>query len=142
LQVFADHLGVKSIPLNLTGDESMGTGRKLVTLIKSIKAGRNFVIHPDGPDGPAYKVKPGLPFIAKKTGSWILPLGCYCRYAYHIPRWDRYTLPLPFSTVQIQVGEPIQIPKGLQDISAVCYQLENTLNRLTLQAAANYYESS
>ena len=100
------------------------------------------MIHPDGPDGPAYKVKPGLPFIAQKTGSLILPLGCYCRFAYHVPRWDRYTLPLPFSTVQIQVGEPIRIPKGKADLQSTCRNMETILNRLTLQAAANYYESS
>jgi lysophospholipid acyltransferase (LPLAT)-like uncharacterized protein len=142
LQVFARALGVKSTPLDLTGDETMGTGRKLVALIKSIKQGRNFVIHPDGPAGPAYKVKPGLPFIARKTGSWILPLGCYCRFAYHVPRWDRYTLPLPFSKVQIQVGTPLKIPESAGDLSQMRLELEKTLNQLTFQAAAAYYETN
>lgn len=140
LEVFADHLGVKSIPLNLTGDDTMGTGKKLVALIRNIRQGRNFLIHPDGPDGPAYHVKPGLPYIARKSGSKILPLGCYCRHAYHIPRWDRYTLPIPFSKIHIQVGELIQIPKEKEDLPRTCRILENTLNRLTFQAAANYYE--
>ena len=140
LEVFADHLGVKSIALNLNGDDSMGTGKKLVALIRNIRKGRNFLIHPDGPDGPAYRVKPGLPYIARKSGSRILPLGCYCRHAYHVPRWDRYALPIPFSKIQIQVGELIQIPKSQEDLFKTCRILENTLNRLTLQAAANYYQ--
>jgi lysophospholipid acyltransferase (LPLAT)-like uncharacterized protein len=141
LKVFADHLGVKTSLLNLSGDDTMRSGRKLVALIKSIKRGRDFLIHPDGPAGPAYKVKPGLAFIAQKTGSPILPLGCYCRHAYHVPRWDRYTLPLPFSKVQIQVGEPIQIPKDNGDLSITCQKLETILNRITFQAEANYYQS-
>ena len=140
LEVFADHLGVKAIALDLTGDDTMGTGKKLVMLIKDLKRGRNFLIHPDGPDGPAYRVKPGLPYIARKAGSRILPLGCYCRHAYHVPRWDRYTLPLPFSKVHIQVGSLIRIPKEKQNLSGTCRLLEDTLNRLTFQAAANYYE--
>jgi len=139
LEIFANHLGVKSISLNLTGDESMGTGKKLVALIRDIKKGRNFLIHPDGPAGPAYRVKPGLPYIASRAGSRILPLGCYCRHAYHIPRWDRYTLPLPFSKVQIRVGKLIRIPQGDQNLVEICRELENTLNRLTFQAAADYY---
>ncbi|HDD55273.1 MAG TPA: hypothetical protein ENG59_03415, partial [Chloroflexi bacterium] len=116
LGVFADRLGVKAIPLDLSGDDTMGTGKKLVMLIKDLKRGRNFLIHPDGPEGPAYKVKPGLPYIARKAGSRILPLGCYCRHAYHVPRWDRYTLPLPFSTVHIQVGNLIRIQKEKQNL--------------------------
>jgi len=140
LGVFADRLGVKAIPLDLSGDDTMGTGKKLVMLIKDLKRGRNFLIHPDGPEGPAYKVKPGLPYIARKAGSRILPLGCYCRHAYHVPRWDRYTLPLPFSTVHIQVGNLIRIQKEKQNLSGTCRLLEDTLNRLTFQAAANYYQ--
>lgn len=140
LGVFARHLGVKSIPLDLSGDSTMGTGKKLVALIRDLKRGRNFLIHPDGPAGPAYHVKPGLVYIAQKAGARILPLGCYCRHAYHIPRWDRYTLPLPFSKVQIQIGEVIEVPLGPQPLDEISREMEALLNRLTFQAAANYYE--
>ena len=137
---FARHLGVTPIPLNLAGDTTLGSGRRLVGLIKQIKSGRHFLIHPDGPAGPAYKVKPGLAYIAQKTETPILPLGCYCRNAYHVPRWDRYTLPLPFSRIHIQFGMPITIPRTQKDLQSFNRDLEDILNRLTFQAAANYYE--
>jgi len=140
LRVFAENLGVESIPLNLEGDSSMGSGRRLVGLLKKISSGSDFIIHPDGPAGPAYKVKPGLSYIAKKTGTKILPMGCYCRNAYHVPRWDRYTLPLPFSKIHIQLGSLISVPKDLKELSEFNRNLEDILNRLTFQAAANYYE--
>ena len=140
LYIFGKKLGVESIPLDLTGDSTLGTGRKLVGLVRKISAGKNMVIHPDGPAGPAYVVKPGLSFLAKKTGAAILPLGCYCRHAYHVPRWDRYTLPLPFSKVHIQVGNLLTVPENIQDLSETNQQLTDILHRVSAQASANYYE--
>ncbi|MCK4490761.1 MAG: hypothetical protein KAU23_10895 [Anaerolineales bacterium] len=140
LDVFGQKLGVEPIPLDLSGDSTLGTGRKLVGLVRKISSGKNMVIHPDGPAGPAYVVKPGLSFLAKKTGAAILPLGCYCRHAYHVPRWDRYTLPLPFSKVHIQVGNLLTVPENLQDLSVINQQLTDILHRVSAQASANYYE--
>ncbi len=140
LEVFTRKLNIESIPLNLGGDTTLGMSRKLIGLMRKISSGKNFVIHPDGPAGPAYKVKPGLSYIAKKTGAAIIPIGCYCRHAYHVPRWDRYTLPMPFSKVHIHIGEPFTIPKDLSDLTQANHQLEDILNRFAAQAAANYYE--
>ena len=142
LEVFARKLNVDPTPLNLEGDITLGMSRKLIGVMRKISSGKNFLIHPDGPAGPAYIVKPGLSYIAKKTGAAIIPIGCYCRHAYHVPRWDRYTLPLPYSKVHIQVGEPYTIPKDLSDLTQTNHQLEDILNRVAAQAAANYYELS
>jgi lysophospholipid acyltransferase (LPLAT)-like uncharacterized protein len=67
-------------------------------------------------------------------------MGCYCRHAYHVPRWDRYTLPLPFSKIHIQVGSLITVPGDVKDLEETNRNLEDIFNRLTFQAAANYYE--
>ncbi|HDD62512.1 MAG: hypothetical protein DRI65_09740 [Chloroflexota bacterium] len=139
LAIFADHLGVEPLKVNLSGDSTFGLGRKLVSLMKKMRGGKKFLIHPDGPAGPAYKVKPGLSFIAQKTGAAILPLGCYCRNAYHINRWDRYTLPLPFSKVHIQLGSLMTIPEEVKDLKETNRMIEDVLNRVALQASANYY---
>ncbi|NOQ39397.1 MAG: hypothetical protein GQ562_03695 [Anaerolineales bacterium] len=140
LEVFGRKLGVDSFPLNLSGDSTLGSGRKLVSLVRKMSSGKNLIIHPDGPAGPAYIVKPGLSFLAKKTGAAILPFGCYCRHAYHVPRWDRYTLPLPFSKVHIQIGNILTVPKNIQDLSETDQQLTDILHRVSAQASANYYE--
>ncbi len=140
LKVFGRRLGVEVFIMNIYDDSTLGIGRKLVDLMKVMISGKNFLIHPDGPFGPAYKIKPGIIYLAKKTKAMILPLGCYCRHAYHIPRWDRYTLPLPFSKIHVQAGELIQIPEGDQPLEEISREMEDTLNRLALQAAANYYE--
>ena len=140
LEVFSRRLGGKVYPMNLTGDSTFDMGRKMVALIRNLLSGGILIIHPDGPAGPAYKIKPGVNFLAQKAGALILPLGCYCRHAYHVPRWDRYTLPLPFSKVHIQVGDIMTIPEDLSDLTEINQKLADILNRLTAQASANYYE--
>ena len=142
LTVFGQKLGIKVFIMRVYGDSTFRIGRRLVDLMRYIRSGKNLIIHPDGPAGPAYKIKPGLTYIAKKTNAMILPLGCYCRHAYHVPRWDRYTLPLPFSKIHIQVGEPIQIPEGDQPLDEIRSELEDVFNRITFEAAANYYGTS
>jgi len=140
LEVFVNHLQGEPIPMNLHGDSSLKMGRELIQLMRKISAGKNLLLNPDGPEGPAYVVKPGLSFIAKKTGATIVPIGAYCRHAYRIPRWDLYVLPLPFSRITIHVGEPISIPKETKDLAEINRRLTNILHSVAAQAAANYYE--
>ena len=140
LAIFANKMGIYPEKINLNGDHSMEMSRKLVRIIRQISSGRNFLIHPDGPAGPAYVVKPGLTAIAQKSGALILPMGGYCRNAYHWKRWDRSTWPLPLSRVQLHVGEPFTVPTDLKDLTKMNHDLENILNRVAFQAAADYYE--
>ncbi|MCJ7717377.1 MAG: hypothetical protein MUO54_12780 [Anaerolineales bacterium] len=140
LEIFANKIGIYPTKVNLAGDTSLSLSRKMIGIIREITSGRNFLIHPDGPAGPAYVVKPGLTAIAQKTGATIVPFGCYCRNAYIRHRWDRYTFPYPYSKVHVHIGEPFTIPKSLSDLTETNHQLEDILNRVSAQAAANYYE--
>ncbi len=139
LTVFANRLGVTPFPMNLAGDASMATARRLAQLVRQVKAGRDAYITPDGPEGPSYVIKPGITYIAQKADATILPVGAYARHAYRLPRWDRYVLPYPFSKIAIQVGEPLTVEKDA-DVTAVTAHLTQQLHHVTLQAAANYYE--
>jgi len=138
LRVWADKLGVNSFPMNLSGDSTMGMARKVVRLVRQVMDGKTLFMTPDGPDGPSHRMKPGLIYIAKKAKAIILPVGAYCRRAYTIHRWDRYTIPYPYSRISFHTGEPITT---LPDDDATATQIvTNALNRVTLQASADYYE--
>jgi lysophospholipid acyltransferase (LPLAT)-like uncharacterized protein len=140
LRIWADKMGATSFPLKLTGDSTLGMARTVVRLTRQVMGGKTLYINPDGPDGPAHVIKPGILFIARKSNALIVPIGAYCRNAYIIPRWDRYTIPYPFSRITFHVGEPIDsLP---DDNIAATNLVTNTLNRVTLQAAADYYEKS
>lgn len=140
LRIWMDKMGVNPYPMKLTGDTTLGMAKQVVRLTRRVMDGKTLYINPDGPDGPAHVVKPGILFIARKSNATIVPIGAYCRYAYIIPRWDRYTIPLPFSRITCHFGEPIDsLP---EDDTAATNLVTTTLNRVTLQAAADYYERS
>ncbi len=139
LEIFARKVGAEPYPMDLTGEGGMASARKLTHLIRRVREGFDCYITPDGPDGPAYVIKPGITYIARKAKALIVPLGAYARHAYRLPRWDRYVVPLPFSRISVTIGEPIETPdKGKE--TAVTEHLTNVLHRMAAQAAANYYE--
>jgi len=142
LEIFARKFGANPFIMNLKGDESMGTARRLTELVRKVKEGFNLYITPDGPDGPGYFAKPGVAYIAKKANALILPMAAYNRHGYVVNRWDRYVVPFPFSRIAIHIGEPISVPKETKDLDAVSDKLTGVLNAVTLQAAADYYEKA
>ena len=139
LEIFTNKIGIYPTKLDLGGDPTMETSRRLVGVIKELSTGKYFLIHPDGPEGPAYVVKPGLTAIAQKAGAVIIPLGGYCRNSYHWHRWDRYTWPLPFSKIHVHVGQPLTIDPDIKDLTDINQEVENILNRVAVRASANYY---
>jgi len=138
LRIWADRMGATPYPMKLTGDSTMGMARQVVKLTRNVMDGKWLYINPDGPDGPAHRIKPGITFISRKANAHIIPIGAYCRRAYNLHRWDRYVIPYPFSRIAYHIGEPIEnLP---DDDSAATRLITNTINRVTLQAAADYYE--
>jgi len=138
LRIWAEKMGATPHPMKLTGDNTMGMARQVVKLTRRVIGGKNLYINPDGPDGPAHLLKPGIMFIARKADAIIQPIGAYCRRAYTLPRWDRYTIPYPFSRISYHMGQPIL---NLPDDNIAATQLiTDSINHVTLQAAADYYE--
>ncbi len=139
LEVFARKLGTSPFPMDLSGEASLSAARKLAQLARLIQAGDHAYLTPDGPDGPAYVVKPGVAYLARKAQAIILPVGAYTRHGYRQTRWDRYVVPYPYCRISICFGAPLQVPEEAE-LTAVTGPLTDTLHRVTMQAAANYYE--
>lgn len=140
LKVFAEKMGAKPFPMNLEGDNTMGAGRQVINLVRWARAGKSLFFTPDGPHGPGYVTKPGVAFIAKKSGAAILPIGAYTRHGIIANRWDMYVGPYPFSRISIHVGKPIIVPPDAEDLAGYRETLTNEMHRAQAQAAANYYE--
>lgn len=140
LRIWAEKMGATPHPMNLIGDTSLAMAKQVLRLTRLVTAGKSLYINPDGPDGPAHEIKPGIIYIARKANAVILPIGAYTRHAYIVPRWDRYAVPYPFSRISAHIGEPIEV---LPEDDKVAEQLvTNALNAVTLQAAADYYEKA
>ena len=70
-------------------------------------------ITPDGPRGPAERVKPGLVFLASRTGFPIVPVASAARPAWRLRSWDGFRVPKPFARVLVAYGTPIPVPADL-----------------------------
>jgi lysophospholipid acyltransferase (LPLAT)-like uncharacterized protein len=138
LRIWAQKMGATPHPMNLTGDSTLGMARQVLLLTRRVVGGKNLYINPDGPDGPSHVIKPGITYIARKAKAAILPIGAYARHAYDVPRWDRYTIPYPFSRISYHIGKPIELLPAEDEAAAKL--VTDTLNAVTLQAAADYYE--
>lgn len=117
LSTWARSLGIAAFPISMD-DQSLAGARRLIELVRTLRAGKTLYIAPDGPSGPTHEPKAGLSFIARRAGAWITPIGAFAQPACHVPRWDRYTLPLPFARIAIAIREPFELAPNADTATA------------------------
>jgi lysophospholipid acyltransferase (LPLAT)-like uncharacterized protein len=139
LSVWAKKVGAEPFPLNLKGDSSMASARRLAQLVRLVRHGRDCYVTPDGPDGPAYLVKPGVTYMAQKSGATILPLAAYTRTGYRLKRWDHYAVPYLYSRISLAIGAPLRVEPG--EYAAALQPVTESLHRTTTRAVSNYYDA-
>ncbi|RJQ62338.1 MAG: DUF374 domain-containing protein [Desulfobacteraceae bacterium] len=120
----------------IRGSTRKGGARAGAMLIRRLREGRPAVIIPDGPQGPRFKVQPGVITIAKKSGSPIVPMTYSAARIKVFKSWDRFILPMPFTGCLMVYGKPIQVPKDAdQALEEDCrLRLEQELKRITEDA--------
>ncbi|MFZ7119851.1 MAG: lysophospholipid acyltransferase family protein [Eubacteriaceae bacterium] len=94
-------------------DESVG-GNHLFKIRSSIngKDKGNLALTMDGPLGPYHVPKDFIFTTARFTNRRLLPLTIEIKRKINFEkRWDKYTIPLPFNSIKIQVHEPIEVDK-------------------------------
>jgi len=82
-------------------------------LVRLVESGGDIAITPDGPRGPRYSLGPGVLLLSQTTGAPIVPTHASFSWAIRLKTWDGFIIPLPFSTVSVNVGRPIPIPQNL-----------------------------
>lgn len=88
----------------------------------------------DGPKGPARVLKKGLLVLAKKTGSYFIPMACSGTKVITFRKaWDKTIIPYPFSRMIIKFHEPIVIPKDISEdeMEKLRIRVEKILNEIT-----------
>lgn len=78
----------------------------------------------DGPRGPRGVVKPGVIFLAAKSGLEIVPVSCDTNRKWVLPSWDNFQIPKPFARVKVSMGNPLVI----SDVSGHTRIKESTAN--------------
>ena len=113
----------------------------MTKLIKALKQEiRPGVVVPDGPQGPRFKVQPGVISLAQKTGYPIVPISYSAERLKIFASWDRFVLPYPFTQGCVIYGTPISVPFKLDAEARELYRatLEEELNRITKKVDQYY----
>jgi len=74
-----------------------------------IAGGRDVVITPDGPRGPAYVLGQGIIYLAQQSGTEVVPINMEFSSSWRVKSWDRFFLPKPFSTVRVIFDRPHRV---------------------------------
>lgn len=104
--------------------------KALKTLVTRLKMNREIpIITPDGPRGPRYELKPGVALAAKEAKAQVVPFSWSSSKYYELKSWDRFRIPLPFTTITAMFGEPITLSADA-DIEGDLTKLKQELDRL------------
>lgn len=124
---------------NIYGSTAKGGDKALREMIRSLKAGHNLAISPDGPRGPAEQVSEGIVRLAMMTQTPVVPIAYSASRARRLRSWDRFMIAFPFSRLYFASGDPIYWTEGgetdkKQQREALSQRIEDALNNITRQA--------
>lgn len=114
------------------GEGRLRAGRRAVLEALALPGGL-VATAADGPLGPAHRVKTGVIEVSVLSGAAILPVAAVSHRCIRLTgRWDRMEIPLPFSRVDVRVGDPIP-PASLAaaDRAAAVRLISEALDRLS-----------
>lgn len=111
---------------NARGSSSRRGSTALKELLTRLSSGGDAVITPDGPRGPIYSFKPGAAALVQRSQARVLLVGSRSPRAWRMKSWDRFIIPRPFSTVELECKflSPHELP---HEINACADTLRTTL---------------
>jgi lysophospholipid acyltransferase (LPLAT)-like uncharacterized protein len=99
-------MGVKKIIMGSTGH----SGREAADqLLDHLRQGFSTVLNPDGPHGPAFVLKKGILHVSLKSGVPVVAVRFSSSGFRELNTWDRKKLSHPFSTIEVEIRDPIHV---------------------------------
>jgi lysophospholipid acyltransferase (LPLAT)-like uncharacterized protein len=121
-------LGITSV----RGSSSRGGSRAMGELLERV-AKYHVAITPDGPRGPRRVIKPGIVYLASRSGRGIIPTAYACRRCWRWQgNWTDMMIPKPFTLIVARGGAPLGVPAGLErdELETYARRLEAEMRRL------------
>ena len=100
-------------------------------IFKVLEQGYSLGITPDGPRGPNQKINGELVNIARISGAGIFPISYSSSHFKKLKTWDKFNLPLPFSTLCFYFDEmPIYVSReaSKEEVEKIKIKVEERLN--------------
>jgi lysophospholipid acyltransferase (LPLAT)-like uncharacterized protein len=115
---------------SVRGSSSRRGTAALIELKKTLDAGNDICITPDGPRGPHRILQLGPLKLAQLTGVPILPLRVHCSSSWKLKTWDSFEIPKPFSTLYLSIDAPHFIPRKCseEEMETLRCQIEGNLS--------------
>lgn len=126
------------------GSSTRGGEEGARAMLRLAEEGHLLGVTPDGPRGPAEVVKPGLIYLASRTGFPVVPVAAAASPARRLSSWDGFRVPWPFARVVIGYGAPISVPARLDDAQIETWRarVEGALHDLTADLARRVGETA
>ena len=108
----------------------------MVQLRREVRRGIPAAFTLDGPRGPAKVAQPGAVWLARLTGSPMLPFHIEADRGWSLKSWDRSLVPRPFSRVAVAIGDGIMVGPTSTDaeLETTRVDLEQRLETLAARA--------
>ncbi|HOE91505.1 MAG TPA: lysophospholipid acyltransferase family protein [Candidatus Cloacimonadota bacterium] len=124
-------------PLQLLGYKMIrgSSSKKAVPALREMLAAlktNSIALTPDGPKGPAHKLKDGALFLAYMSKMPIVPLVVNVQRKWQFNSWDKFILPKPFSRVDIHYLPPIYI-ETKEEIQLKIVEIEESMEKHYLE---------
>jgi lysophospholipid acyltransferase (LPLAT)-like uncharacterized protein len=120
----------------IRGSSSVGGDVALSIMVDYAKNNNSIAITPDGPRGPAFKLKAGAVITAKKSGLPLVLLGVCFKNKKFLKSWDSFQVPIFFTKANAIFSDPIFIDNKLSydDTSMMIERCELQLRKLQAEA--------
>jgi lysophospholipid acyltransferase (LPLAT)-like uncharacterized protein len=126
---------------SVRGSTTRGGFSAMRKMMRAFEEGYDIAITPDGPRGPRYRVQKGIIELARRTGTMILPVSFSASRKKVFRSWDRFLLPYPFAKGVFILGEPLRVPRHIDEdvFEQKRLLLEGRLREIT-DRADRYFE--
>jgi len=113
------------------GSSQRGGDVGLLGLVRWLEQGAEVALTPDGPRGPAERVKPGAIAAAQHANALIIAAGARASSAWWVASWDRFCIPKPFALVDVRYSPPFGVARGKDGLRHGIAAAERALRQVT-----------
>lgn len=97
----------------IRGSSHVGGKEAMQLMTDAVSNGSSLAITPDGPRGPRHEMKMGAVRVAQKTNVPLFLAGIAVKNKRHLKSWDKFEVPMPFTSVVVTYSEPLIVPPEL-----------------------------
>src|SRR3989441_4638733 len=113
------------------GSSKRGGEAGLLGLVRHLRDGAEVALTPDGPRGPAERVKPGALAAAHYADALVIAAGARASSAWWLRSWDRFCIPKPFAAVGGVYSAPFTVGGGKDGLRRGVADAERALREVT-----------